>query len=409
MPVNTRHANTTFSCMLAVCAIVAVAIAAIRRHGIMSYRSTFVNSQQLIHLPSICVQQPWQAAAFTVLLKQQHPSRVEDCTLRSALRMGSYEVSPDEGFGSVFATLAHRLGEAWSLGQRFEIDVRSWSFGGTGECAPSSPPETAPWDCVFLPISSCARSTDADATAMDGRPRSPQALRWTGGDDASLPAVVATAGGTSADWSAALLAFLFAHLRPQRAMELRELYGDVAPGKVCIGVHLRLTDRGGADSDAELEVTWAGFAAAIRAIGDTSGADCVLVATDADPNDPRRALDKLIAASLTPRFHVRRIRTLLSRYSVGLPEHHSGGDGGPQSSATLATLLHGHPAHRLNATLDALAVVDLLSRCAFIVGWQSSTLFQLTAAVHRARGCGSTEAPFSSVWAGENGVAPRPI
>lgn len=317
------------------------------------------------------------------------------------------EVSSLEGFGSVVRSIAHALGVAEGTNRTLALRVGNWSYGGSEAC--TEPPDEAPWTCVFAPLSPCTASDAvageaADAAALPAGLAPADEAAWRRAharymhkdwarvrpgtaSPSSLfplraPPAVSAAGGEVDDWLAVLRAYALAHALPATVNALR-WYGGLpradAAGSATIGLHVRVGDRGG--GGAALAATWARFEAAALRIREATGAARLLVATDCEDLDD---LAPLLATTAALGFTVRLVP---SRFRTG---------GGP--GARYAEFLRDHPEARADATLDALAAVDLLGRCDFLVGRRYSTLFHLAVSLQRARGCRRPGARVAAVW-----------
>ena len=232
-------------------------------------------------------------------------------------------------------------------------------------------------------------------------------------------------------WKAALRAWLVSRLRGGLQLEIDRFYVDAVPAVAaalaprssmlregrdagsgaaprCVGIHLRTSD-GNAESYSYVRERWDGYVAALKSIlGRTpsqqtaSASLSVVIATHEEDRD---GFYEYIVTKLRGAVNVSHVGFVPQRVrfsaviaaaveaaaaDISGGDAVSGGGGGYLlfNGMPMARLLAHAPRFRLNASLDALAVADVLSRCPILLGRASSTLFQMTAALQEARGCG---------------------
>ena len=371
---------------------------------------------------AVCSPPSWVPAAFQYIRAHQHPA---DCDTALFMMAGEpmqwnmaqresgeqSEVSPAEGYGSVFSLLSQALLVAAGETRTLLINISEWSYGGTEDCVSRLPRETAKWDCLFRSIASCGTQHFLDAWRQDAAaaeqllplsdrlpwmvssaryvhrdvlrlrpgetlPNGQQGFMMTPYTPMRLPASLRDRSVGHVEWLAAVRAYLHSSLSPSTTADLK-WYGGLPPlvssavsdpQNRVIGLHVRLRDRGG--GGAQLVSTWEKYAALIRRISDGSSAKRILLATDS--NEPQlEAMAKEFASR--EGYYLR----VVPRKFLQPGDAH----------VSTAAFLQAHPAYRYEATLDVIAALDLLGRCNYIVGRPLSALFRIAASLQLARGC----------------------
>lgn len=407
---------------------------------------------------AICEEPPWLQPSFTFISTLQHPPNQACLNARFMvagetlqwLRLaplgvlepdaGDSELRPYEGYAANHAAMSSSLAASISQNRMLMLNLSSWSYG----CGPGDP-----WGCLFAPFSKCsisdgelaARETDVALDALRNKDSDGQwhiaDARWAmkhgrymhkiviglleaAGDEGAVsgtqpPVGLVDASGnrlavTREDWWAAVRAYLHAHIRPTARREL-QTYGGLPPrlthnkadsparlgrttaqsrrrtgADLVIGVHVRVQDMGG--GGAGLADTWRQHAELVLRISRVSGASRLLVASD---EDDEAAVQGLVDAFASEHGFSARVIPTRVRFPLRTVPVSSDPVAWKPSAATY---LRDHPSLRVNATLDILAVVDLLGQCDYIVGRHQSSVVRLAAALARARGCGPTSGAF---------------
>ena len=373
-------------------------------------------------LPRTCEPKPpWLDGALAFIHTSQHPPQRVCATLSGFLWQGEpfyindpasrRETNPDEGYGSTMSAIASGLLLAFGVGRVLVFTDDGWSYGGSPECEANHARGSGKWNCLFEPLSSCTfgdleRARQQDAATFPQQsdhdlpawyhnearyvhkdtlrmlPDGVMANRFT----LHIPEGMRSLGIGRQEWTAASFAYLHALILPDVERIITGTY--VAPVRDslfersehlydAIGVHLRLRDKGGGTNEAELSGSWLRTASYIRSIYSAFSARMPIVVASDVPASVLSRLASTLSPDLPPPVWV----------PVLVPNPETFASTSVLSGA-MANHLSLHPEMRENATIDAMAVVEVLSQCRVLLGRPDSLLFRFTAALHLARGCG---------------------